>query len=186
MPIVTREPITGLAHCAQQTIDGVLAFDGDGVPSGEERCPGYAQAEVAAVREVTATTFGDMNGATGDPIDQALAGNVSYTQERILWVDDADRACPFCGVERAVTDQVRPRYAALGGVRGNADQLFADRRARREQGASVLKTADAAERQAAALEEANRLKERELDLREAELDALPPRRAPKPPAKVPA
>jgi hypothetical protein len=67
-------------------------------------------------------------------------------------------------------------YAALAGPRGNPDQLFADRRQRREQGQAIAKSADAAERQADALEEANRLKARELDIRERELDAREPAR----------
>src|SRR4051812_42075863 len=98
MPIVTREPVIGYAHYAQQTTDNELSYDGDGCPNGEQRCAGYAQAEVAAVREITAVTFGDVNGPSGDPMDQALAGNTSCTRERVLWIDDADRACPHCGV----------------------------------------------------------------------------------------
>jgi hypothetical protein len=109
-----------------------------------------------------------------------------------VWADLEDRECPHCGTGRELTDQVRPQYAPLGGLRGNADQIFADRRLRREQGQAVTKSADASERQAEALEEANRLKARELDLREREIDAqearapIPAAHRRKPAPRIPA
>ena len=56
MPRITREQIVGLAHCSQQLIDDTLSYDRDGVPSGEERCPGYAQQEGRAILETVAWT----------------------------------------------------------------------------------------------------------------------------------
>lgn len=172
MPRISREPIVGLAHCSQQVDDhGELAFDFDGSPMGVDRCPGYRQTEVAAIRETVAWTYGEFGaGGSGDPMDQALANNISHSHSRVVWANVEDRPCPYCGSDREVTDQVRPVYTPLGGPRGNADQLFADRRQRREQGQAVMKSADASERQAAALEEANRLKARELEIRERELE----------------
>jgi hypothetical protein len=185
MPLITHEPAVGYAHCAMQTVAGELAFDNvSGEPLGEDRCQGYRQTEVRAVREVIATLFGDLNGGSSDPSDQALARNVSHTHERLIWANPDDRPCPYCGSPRELTDQVRPVYAGLAGARGSADQIFLDRRQRREQGQAVAKSADAAERQADALEEANRLKARELDIRERELEATPRRRAVKAPAEV--
>jgi hypothetical protein len=192
MPTITRTPVTGYAHCAQQLTDGELSYDLNGVPDGEDRCEGYKQAPVAAIKEVTAWLFGDFSTGSDDAMDVALARNVSHSHERIVWADLDDAPCPFCGVRRELSDQVRPQYAPLGGPRGNADQLFADRRQRREQGQAVVKSADAADRQAAALEQANLLKERELDLRERELEAqqarapLPATHRRRPAPKVPA
>jgi hypothetical protein len=162
MPLITREPITALAHCAQQTLDGELSFDRDGVPSGEERCAGYAQVEVPAILETIAWTFGEFNGGSSDPMDVALAQNVSHSTERVVWANLDDRPCPYCKMDRELTTQVRPRYAPLGGPRGNPDQLFSDRKARRLQGETAAKSADAAERQAVALERANQLEERRI------------------------
>jgi hypothetical protein len=152
MPIITRTPIVGLSHCSMQVTDGELAFDNvSGEPLGEDRCPGYKQVEVRAIRELIEWTYGDLNGGSSDPSDQALARNVSHAHERITWADLDDRPCPYCGSPRELTNQVRPVYAGLAGARGSADQIFLDRRQRREQGQAVAKSADAAERQAAAL-----------------------------------
>jgi hypothetical protein len=134
--------------------------------------------------------FGDFNGGSSDPMDQALARNISHTSERIVWADLAERPCPHCGVDRELTDQVRPLYAPLGGPKGRPDQLLVDRRQRREEGVAIARSADAATRQADALERANELKAAELALRERELDAQE-QRAPiaathrrRPPVKV--
>jgi hypothetical protein len=190
VPKITPTPITGFAHCSQQITDGELAFDVDGTPNGEDRCPGYKQMPVAAISQLAEYTFGEFGaGTAGDPTDP---NRVSHSHERIMWADLEDAPCPFCGTRRELTDQVRPVYSPLGGPRGNPEQIFADRRLRREQGQAMNKSAGAAERQAEALEEANRLKSRELDLREREIDAqearapIPaaPRR--KAPARIPA
>lgn len=173
MPRITRTEIVGYAHCAMQVDeDGALAFDFSGSPEGVDRCPGYKQAQVPAIRETVAWLYGDFNPGSSDPMDQALAGNVSHSHDRITWADLDDRPCPHCGSDRELSDQVRPVYAPLGGTRGSAEQVFADRRERREQGQAMQKSATAAERQAAALEQANELKRRELDIRERELDQL--------------
>jgi hypothetical protein len=145
---------------------------------------------VAAISQLAEWRSGSSARATaGDPTDP---NRVSHSHERIMWADLEDAPCPFCGTRRELTDQVRPVYAPLGGPRGNPDQIFADRRLRREQGQAVAKSADAAERQAEALEEANRLKSRELDLREREIDAqearapIPAAHRRKPAARIPA
>jgi hypothetical protein len=85
---------------------------------------------------------------------------------------------------------VRPLYAPLGGPKGRPDQLLIDRRQRREEGVAIARSADAATRQADALERANELKAAELALRERELDAqderapIPATHRRRPPAKV--
>jgi hypothetical protein len=163
MPRITREPVVAYAHCAMQVDDdGTPTFDNSGGPAGLDRCPGYRQVEVAAIREVCAWTYGDANPGSSDPFDQAIAANTERSVERVLWADDADRPCPFCGLPRELSEQVRPAYANIGGPRGGPDQLFRDRRLAREQGAAAVKSADAAERQALALERANELEERRV------------------------
>jgi hypothetical protein len=83
VPIITNTPITGFAHCAQQIDEhGELAYDVNGTPNGEDRCPGYKQAPVAAIRETTEWLFGDYSNGTGDVMDQALANNVSHSHIR--------------------------------------------------------------------------------------------------------
>ena len=76
---------------------------------------------------------------------------------------------PHCGHPRELSDQVRPQYANLGGIRGGPDQLFADRRARREQTQAQRQAVSAAERQADALERQVAAQERANELREIEL-----------------
>ena len=75
--------MTALAHCAMQTDEfGDLSFDLDGKPSGEAHCDGHKQQEVAGFRETITWRFGDFNQGSADPMDQALANNVSSTSER--------------------------------------------------------------------------------------------------------
>jgi hypothetical protein len=150
--IVEHEEIVAFAHCAQQLDErGELAFDAQGMPAGLERCPGYAQQEVAAILERVSVTYADA-GPSSDPMDQAIARLVEHTTERVLFADEADRPCPHCGFPREISEQVRPVYQSLGGARGGADQIFLDRRARREGLEAQQTAASAAERQAAALE----------------------------------
>jgi hypothetical protein len=153
VPIITREPVVGYAHCAQQLTDGELAFDAGGVPAGEDRCAGYAQQKVDAIRELTSYTYADAHQTPGsDPMDAMVGQMVEHTVDRLLWADPADEPCPYCGTPRVLTDQIRPQYQSLGGARGGPDQLFADRRARRAQTQAQQTAASAAERSAAALE----------------------------------
>jgi hypothetical protein len=89
MPKITREPMTGLAHCSMQTDEhGDLSFDTSGVPNGEGHCEGYRQVEVAAIREVVIWTFGDYTNGSNDPMDasarrQRLATPPSGSSGRI-------------------------------------------------------------------------------------------------------
>jgi hypothetical protein len=149
------------------------------MPAGLERCPGYLQVQVRAIREVMEWVYGEIGGGSSNAVDQAIAHNVSHAHERLQWADPDDRACPHCGHDRELSEQVRPQYSPLGGARAGPDQLFRDRRASREQGQAVVAQAEAATRQAAALEKANELQERELALREREMEQREP---PLPPA----
>ena len=151
--IVTREAITGYAYCVQQLTDGDLVYTLDGIPEGEDRCEGHKQQKVDAIRETVAWTFGDLNGHSSDPMDAMVSGMVQRSAEYIHFANEADRLCPSCGQPRQISDQVRPVYASLGGPRGGADQLFRNRKARREQAQAAQQTASAAERQATALEQ---------------------------------
>jgi hypothetical protein len=154
VPIIDREDFDGWAHCSQQVDEhGQLAYDAQGVPAGLDRCPGYAQVKVRAVRETVQFTYGDAHQSPGsDPMDSMVARMVEHSVERLLWSNPADEPCPYCGAPRVLTDQVRPVYQSLGGARGGPDQLFADRRARRQQVQAQQTAASAAERSAAALE----------------------------------
>jgi hypothetical protein len=114
-----------------------LSVDINGLPSGEDHCEGYRQVEVAAIRETLERTFGDFNPGSADPMDAALANNISDSSSRLVWADLAEQPCPHCGVARDLTDQVRPNYAPLGGQNGRPDQLLRDRRQRREQGEAM-------------------------------------------------
>jgi hypothetical protein len=136
VPLVTTERITALAHCAQLTEPGI-------------RCPGYAQAEVPGIRETTAFTFRDGWGGLGpsDAFDQALAELTERSVIRVRFADEADAACPHCGVRREVTDQRRPQYQRLSEV--EPDELL---RRQRVTETAAVQTASAAERQAVALE----------------------------------
>lgn len=155
MPIITRSECQAWAHCsAQLDADGAVALDSGGVPAGEERCPGFKQERVSAVRETVAYTYADQQqSASSDPMDAMVAQMVEHSVERLLWADETDIACPHCGSERALADQVRPVYQSLGGSRGGPDVLLADRRARREQTQAQQAAASAAERSAIALEQ---------------------------------
>jgi hypothetical protein len=152
MPIITRTEITALAHCAMQVSDGELVFDAQGGPGGDERCPGYGQQRVPAVREVVQFLFADGQGGSSDPMDAMVSRMVERSTEHLHFADEADRPCPFCGHPRALSEQVRPQYSRIGGARGGPDALFADRRARRDQVEAAQTAASAAERQAQALE----------------------------------
>jgi hypothetical protein len=133
MPVVTAEPITAYAHCAQQTEPGV-------------RCEGYAQEQVAGFREITAFLYGD-SGPSSDPFDAAVARLVERESIRIVFAREADRPCPHCGAPREVADQLRPQYQRLD--QSDPDELL--RRQRVGENAAV-QSAGAAERQAVALE----------------------------------
>lgn len=64
---MTREPVTGYAHCPMQVDEhGELAFDFDGTPMGIDRCKGYAQVKVAAIKETASWTYGDLGAGSSD------------------------------------------------------------------------------------------------------------------------
>jgi uncharacterized Zn finger protein (UPF0148 family) len=144
VPIVTTEQITGLAHCSQQAEPGI-------------RCAGYEQQEVPAIRETLSRTYADGWGGApaSDAFDATLADLVESTRSYVTFADEGDAPCPYCGVRREVTDQVRPVYQRLS--ESEPDELL--RRQRATERAAVT-TADAAERQAVALEQLVRQGER--------------------------
>ena len=133
---IETEPITGLAHCAQLIAPG-------------ERCPGYEQDEVPALRETLYFVYSDGWGGqfSSDPQDAMLAQMTERTITRILYVNEADRPCPSCGSPRELTDQVRPQYDRLSDSK--PDELLVRQRRQTE---AAMTTATAAERQAVALE----------------------------------
>lgn len=133
---VTTEPVTGYAHCAQLSAPG-------------ERCEGYEQAEVPALRETTEFFYSDGWGGLGasDPYDAAVANLTERTVIRIVFAVEADRPCPSCGSPREISDQLRPQYDRLSD--SPPDELL---KRQRKQTEAAISAASAAERQAAALE----------------------------------
>jgi hypothetical protein len=126
VPIITRTEVELYAHCSQQLdAAGTLAYDDRGQPYGDERCEGYRQQRVRAIRELIEFSYLDGGADPSDPVARMVERGV----ERFDWIDrERDAPCPYCGVERVLSDQQRPAYASLGGARGGPDQLFADRR----------------------------------------------------------
>jgi hypothetical protein len=168
VPIITRTQIDAYAHCAQQVgPDGSLAFNAEGVPEGDERCPGYAQQKVRAIRELIEFSYLDGGADPSDPVRMIERG-----VEHLHRFDSDDAPCPHCGYPRELTDQVRPRYSNLGG--GGPDAIFAQRWREREKAEAARSQASAADRQAAALERANELEERRVAAAERanELEAI--------------
>lgn len=162
MPVITTEKITGLAHCTRQV---------------KRANPCYPQHEVEAIRETVEYLYSDGHGGmSADPIDATFARLVERSVSYIHFANPEDAVCPVCGGPREVTDQVRPDYAALSGV--PQDELI-DQNERAA--AAAVTTADAATRQAIALEalvqqgqqagEAEQLRE-VVERQSAQIDAL--------------
>lgn len=134
---VSTEHIEAFAHCAAMTEPGI-------------RCEGYEQQPVSGLRETTEFFYSDGWGGLGasDPYDAAVANLTERTVIRILFAAESDRACPSCGSPREISDQLRPQYDRLSD--SAPDELL--KRSRRQTEAA-LTTADAATRQAVALEQ---------------------------------
>lgn len=101
MPTITQQHVQGYAHCR------------------DSLCPGNEQELVAAIREQS-----DLYYKEWDP--NGVPGVMNSTQ-RFMFADPDDVACPHCGQNREVTDQVRPVYpvmtSQLEGVK-TTDQRF--------------------------------------------------------------
>jgi hypothetical protein len=99
-PIITRQQVTGLAHCLNAA-----------------ECPSYAhgeppQVEVPAVRETLEWTF---RARGGDPAGY-FANQISDSATTLQFADPAaDSTCDKCGGPMALTEQKRIRYRNLSG-----------------------------------------------------------------------
>jgi hypothetical protein len=91
LPTITQQDVRAYAHCRNA------------------RCPGYAQQEIAAVREESSQTFGE-NGGDGVFTHMPERSVVEYR-----FADPEDVPCPVCSAPREVTGDPRPQYQPLSG-----------------------------------------------------------------------
>ena len=85
MPTTAAESVSAFAFCK------------------DTGCPGYVQRPVDALRQVQSWTFQDCGGDGSVPGEYRSAEYLSFA-------DQADVACPHCGVDREVSLQERPDY----------------------------------------------------------------------------
>jgi len=176
MRTVSTEEITAYAHC-MQFLDEFGAVSQPG-PQGEtmtdQQCPGYAQQEVAAIRETVAHLYGEAGSEYGG--QGASAHAVSTSTSRLCWADPEQAPCPFCGVPRELSEQQRPRYPRLTGQ--PQDQLLRfkaeERRAITSTATAVERLADTVSEQAAMREEIASLRAEVAELRSDDKPARKP------------
>lgn len=168
--VVTTE-VDGFRTCARPRIVDSASWGDDTVLL--EDCPGYDSEPCRLVREEVVFTFADCGAQATPGFD---IGQVERSTVRYLPAD-GDWSCPHCGFETSAFS-LEPRTKYMQRSEQHPDEL---RRRSLRQDKREVEQLTLAERQAAALEQANELKRRELDLREREL-AVP--RAPK--AEAPA
>lgn len=86
MPTVTETIIDGFAHCE------------------DSLCAGNEQQPVQVLRQHAQFSYAEKGGD---------APGIEHSQDYFYFADDADRECPHCGKDRAVSDQERPVYPSM-------------------------------------------------------------------------
>lgn len=100
MPTAVETPVRAYAHCNDHT------------------CPGYVQAEVDGILNVTTFRYMDAGSTDG------MAGFPERSMEYLRFAFEGDSTCEICHGPRGISQQERPEYPKY--VRTEREQPQAD------------------------------------------------------------